>query len=178
MKLAKFCEVLNQLMDKEAFNRLAMRGRTRLLSSMAWSTQDSKSFKASVLIRWSFAASNLSWHTISDRFMRSWRSKGVWLEELSQMQFLINSQVKHTNTASKLTHTSLHSSKFQLRQKNTHIFHKKTLIELLQYFRIKTNKRKPCDRCSFRSTYKWTILSNFQLRQKNPHMDHFYDKKH
>lgn len=84
---------MNQLMDKEAFNRLAMRGRTRLLSSMAWSTQDSKSFKASVLIRWSFAASNLSWHTISDRFMRSWRSKGVWLEELSQTQFLINSQV-------------------------------------------------------------------------------------
>lgn len=55
-------------MEREVFNLRTRCGNVLILSWIEWSTHDSKSLVASILIFWSLADSNLSWQTISDLF--------------------------------------------------------------------------------------------------------------
>ena len=55
------------LTAREAFNFSTVCGSKLMLSWIAWSAQETKSFIAPVFF-WSLAASNLSWQTIRDLF--------------------------------------------------------------------------------------------------------------
>lgn len=70
------------LIEREAFKLPTRCGRVLMLSCTDWSTHDSKSFIASVLICWSLAASNLSWQTIRDLFILSWKLRHFTLNQI------------------------------------------------------------------------------------------------
>lgn len=118
---------IQSVMASEDFSLITKCGSVLMLSSIDRSTQASKSFMASVLICWSLAASNLSWHTIKDLFNLSCITHKDAILSNTKRKTLIKMHVEETSPYVRYPSHFLGHARYKLQ---CNLFGKGKLVQL------------------------------------------------